>query len=142
MRKMMVSTFLSLDGYMAGPEGERDMGWYMDTFTPDMGLEFAATQAHQDTMLLGKKTYELFAQYWPEQPDANPAARFINHITKVVVSSTLEEVPWGNYHNATVMRGNLAEEVTKLKQQPGKDIVLPGSASLVQQLTRFGLIDE
>jgi len=140
MRKLISSTFLSVDGLMAGPNNEMD--WFMDTFTPEMGVEFSRAQATQDTFLLGETTYNIFAKYWPFQPDSNLGAKHINHCKKYVVSRNLKEAPWGDLEPATIINGDLEGEVKKIKALAGGDIVVPGSGSIVQQLTNLGLIDE
>jgi dihydrofolate reductase len=90
-------------------------------------------------MLLGRRTYEEFAAYWPNQGRDVPFADQMNNIPKLVVSTTLKTVEW---QNSTLITGDVVEELTKLKQQPGKNINITGSATLVQSLLRDGLLDE
>jgi dihydrofolate reductase len=92
-----------------------------------------------DTMLLGRQTYEEFASYWPQQPSDVEPADFMNNTPKVVVSSSLKRADW---QNTTIVSGSVAEELTKLKQQPGKNIGITGSGTLVASLLRDGLLDE
>ena len=98
-----------------------------------------------DGIVLGRKTYEMFAQYWPNvQPGADDKifADKINSKHKYVVSSTLRDAKWGNFGNATVVRGDVAAELARIKQASSKDLVLWGSISLAQSLLAAGVIDE
>ncbi len=96
-----------------------------------------------DTILLGRVTYEIMANAWPNSTEeTSPGADKMNNTPKVIFSRTLDRAAWGKYNNARVVKDHVAEEVTRLKQQPGKDIVIYGSANLVQGLTQLGLIDE
>jgi dihydrofolate reductase len=95
----------------------------------------AATDAH----LFGRKTYETMAAYWPTAPSDDPFAKDLNTVRKYVASRTLQSVEW---QNSMLIRGDVAEEVANLKQQPGKDIALCGSGNLVQTLMRNDLVDE
>jgi dihydrofolate reductase len=96
--------------------------------------------AAADTMLLGRVTYQEFAGYWPHQsPDEVEIAAYMNDTPKVVVSTTLDTVEW---QNSTLIKTNVVEELTKLKQQPGKNIGITGSATLVRSLLRDRLLDE
>jgi dihydrofolate reductase len=144
MRKVIVSMWVTLDGCIAGPNGEMD--WVAQHFDEAMGKYEDDLVSAADTLLLGRVTYESFAGSWPRVPD-NPSAsegekvyaRKLNAMRKIVFSKTLEKVEW---NNSTLMQEVLAEEIEHLKQQPGKDIVVYGSASIVQTLTNLGLIDE
>ncbi len=105
--------------------------------------KYAAEQLKtKDAILLGRKTYQLFASYWPT-PSAyedNPIlAPMLNDITKIVFSRTLDRAEW---NNSRLIKENMAEEISKLKGQPGEDMVILGSGSIVSALTRLGLIDE
>jgi dihydrofolate reductase len=104
-----------------------------------MGEAVGAQMAKSDTMLLGRVTYQEFASYWPQQSSDVPAADFMNNTPKVVVSTTLESAAW---QNSTLIKTNIAEELTKLKQQPGKNIGITGSPTLVRSLLRDNLLDE
>lgn len=99
----------------------------------------AAGMATTDALLLGRVTYEGLAAYWPNQPGGDPMVDHINSVQKFVVSTTLDEVGW---NNSTLITENVAEELTELKRQPGKDITVLGSAQLVRSLLRDGLLDE
>ncbi|MGH2740244.1 MAG: dihydrofolate reductase family protein [Actinomycetota bacterium] len=91
-------------------------------------------------MLLGRRTYEEWAACWPDKTaEDDPFADYINNIPKLVVSTTLKSVEW---RNSTLITGDLGEELSRLKQQPGKDIAISGSATLVRSLLRDGLLDE
>ncbi len=140
MRKVIAATFVTLDGFMVGPNEEMD--WVLDNFNEEMGKEISDQQSTTDTLLLGRLTYQLFADYWPTKTlDDDPAADHMNKTAKIVFSKTLESAPWGKWNNARVVKGNIAEEIHKLKQQPGKDMAIIGSASIVQAFTNLGLID-
>ena len=135
MRKIVASLFISLDGVVEAPDQ-----WHFPYFDDAMGQAVRAQMDAADTMLLGRVTYEEFASFWPA---ANPAeidiAPHMNEIPKLVVSTTLETADW---QNSTLIRGNAAEELTRLKQQPGKNIGITGSGTLVRALLRQGVLDE
>jgi dihydrofolate reductase len=97
-----------------------------------------------DTILLGRVTYQLFAGYWPKvtEGEEKPFADRLNATPKIVFSKTLDEAPWGTWEPAKIVRGNAAPEVAKLKQQPGRDMVIWGSISVAQSLIKEGLIDQ
>ncbi len=142
MRKIIVTMWVSLDGCIAGPGG--DMRWVR--VDEAVGKYEDDLVSAADTLLLGRVTYQSFAGSWPHVPD-NPAAsegekayaRKLNAMRKVVCSRTLEAAEW---NNSTVLREVTADDVAALKGEPGKDIVIYGSASVVQTLTALGLIDE
>lgn len=135
MRKVVASLFLSLDGVMEAPET-----WHFPYFDDEMGAVIGEAIASADAFLLGRRTYEEWAAYWPAQSsDESPIAGTINGLPKYVVSTTLAEVDW---ENSTLLRGDLGEEIAKLKREPGKDIAVSGSATLVHSLLRDGLLDE
>jgi dihydrofolate reductase len=100
----------------------------------------ASGMTASDTMLVGRRTYEAFAAFWPHQPGGTPMVDYINSVPKYVVSTTLEK-PLG-WNNSTLIEGDVAEGVAELKQRPGKDITVLGSADLVNALLRDGLLDE
>ena len=136
MRKVIVSEFVSLDGVFEAPER-----WHFPYFDEEMGQEIGAGMAQADAMLMGRVLYEEWAAFWPEQdPEENPVAGRMNGVRKYVVSTTLEE-PLG-WNNSTLIGEKVAEEIDKLKRQPGKDISISGSGSLVRSLLKDGLIDE
>src|SRR3989304_10617564 len=125
MRKVTAGLFISLDGVTESPHQ-----WQFDHFDDDMMAGMASQLAAQDAVLLGRVTYEEWAPYWPTSTD-EPFASFINNTPKYVVSTTLEKVGW---NNAQLLKGNLAERLAELKQQPGKNIGVPGSPGLVRSL--------
>ena len=134
MRKVIASEFVSLDGVMEAPDR-----WQSPYFNDEMGEEIGAAMAAADAMLLGRVTYEEWAAFWPTQSSDDEIAGYMNNIRKFVVSTTLDTVEW---QNSTLIKGNVAEEITKLKQQPGRDISISGSGTLVQSLLRDDLLDE
>jgi dihydrofolate reductase len=134
MRKIVAGLFISLDGVVEAPEQ-----WQFPYFNDEIGQSVAAQMAAADTMLLGRRTYEEFAAYWPNQSSEVPFAEQMNNTPKLVVSTTLKTVEW---HNSTLISGNVVDELTKLKQQPGKNISITGSATLVRSLLRDDLLDE
>ncbi|MHB8645883.1 MAG: dihydrofolate reductase family protein [Thermomicrobiales bacterium] len=134
MRKIVAGLFISLDGVIEAPET-----WHFPYFTDEMGAAVAAQMDAADTMLLGRRTYEEFAGFWPNQSNDDPFAARMNNTPKIVVSTTLDAVTW---QNATLIRGNVAEALTQVKQQPGKQIGVTGSATLVRSLLRERLLDE
>jgi dihydrofolate reductase len=136
MRKIVASELVSLDGVMESPEE-----WAFSYSNDEMAEANASGMAASDTMLLGRVTYQEFASYWPYQNSADqPYTDYLNNTPKFVVSTTLEEpLEW---QNSTLIKGNVAEEIAKLKQQPGKDIGIVGSNTLVRSLLREELLDE
>jgi dihydrofolate reductase len=144
MRKIITTTWVTLDGFIAGPNGE--MEWVGESYDDAMGTYENDLVSSADTLLLGRVTYESFAGSWPDVPD-NPSvsegereyARKLNAMRKIVVSRTLEKAEW---NNSSLMREINPEEIRGLKQEPGRDIVIYGSASLIQALTNLGFIDE
>ncbi|HYY81373.1 MAG TPA: dihydrofolate reductase family protein [Actinomycetes bacterium] len=145
---LIVSEFLSLDGVMqapGGPDEDRSGGfehggWQMPYNDEAAGSAITEGMAAAGGFLLGRRTYELFAAYWPSQPDDDPIAATLNNLPKYVASTTLQEpLAW---RNATLLQGEVAEAVAKLKQQPGKDLQVIGSGELAQTLMRHGLVDE
>ncbi|HEY7123036.1 MAG TPA: dihydrofolate reductase family protein [Ktedonobacterales bacterium] len=144
MRKVIVTMWMTLDGFIAGPNGEMD--WVAECFDEAMGKYEYEVVSAADTLLLGRVTYESFAGSWPKVPD-NPSAsegekeyaRKLNAMRKIVFSKTLEKADW---NNSTLIKEITAEEIEHLKQQQGRDIVIYGSASIVQALTNLGVIDE
>jgi dihydrofolate reductase len=134
MRRVIVSNVMSLDGFFEGPNQEMD--WII------LSEEFFAyakdmlRSAH--TLLFGRTTYLLMAGYWPFAAK-DEIAEHMNYLAKVVFSGTLEKADW---NNSRLVKTDAAEEVLRLKQQPGKDIVILGSATLASFLLQRGLIDE
>ena len=135
MRKVTAGLFLSLDGVMESPEK-----WQLPYFNNEMAEAIGAAMAATDSMLLGRVTYQEFASYWPGVSSEDQTfADHMNNTPKYVVSTTLDRVEWDN---STLIKGNVAEEITRLKQQPGKNIGITGSATLVQSLLQEDLLDE
>jgi dihydrofolate reductase len=134
VRKIVAGLFMSLDGVVESPEQ-----WQLPYFNEEMGRAVGAQMAESDTLLLGRRTYQEFAAFWPNQPSDAPFAEQMNTVPKLVVSTTLDTPEW---KNSSVIRGNLVEELTKLRQQPGKNLNVTGSGTLVRSLLREGLLDE
>ncbi len=134
MRKIVAGLFISLDGVVEAPET-----WHFPYFNDEMGAIVGAAIAEGDTMLLGRQTYEEFASYWPQQGADNEMAAQMNDIPKIVVSTTLDEATW---QNTTLLKENVAEELTHLKGLPGQNINITGSGTLVRALLRDGVLDE
>jgi|SRR5713226_6345063 len=137
MRRLFVFNLISLDGFFAGPAGELD--WHV---TDEEFDRFAAEQLDETgALLFGRMTYELMAGYWPTDEairNEPRVARSMNALPKLVVSRTLKDVHW---NNARLVKGHVEDEVLNLKQQPGRDIAIFGSARLVASLMPSGLID-
>ena len=136
MRKVVASELVSLDGVMGSPQE-----WAFSYSDDEMEQANASGMAASDALLLGRATYQEFASYWPYQNSADqPFTDYLNNTSKFVVSTTLEEpLEW---QNSTLIKGDVAEEVAKLKRQPGKDIGIVGSATLVRSLLADDLLDE
>ena len=141
MGRIVVTEFVSLDGVMEDPGGSENFaqgGWSFKISRGDEGDKFKLDEAFaSEALLLGRVTYEGFAEAWPSR-DGEFADKF-NNMPKYVVSSTLDEPEW---NNSTVLKGDLAEEVGKLKREHDGDIVVHGSATLVQTLIEQDLVDE
>ena len=135
MRKVIVSEFLTLDGVMEASET-----WQPHYESQDVAAEISAEIRRSEALLLGRVTDEIFAAYWPLQTnhEFGPADK-LNSEQKFVVSSTLEKTEW---NNSTLIKRNVVEEIRKLKQQPGGEIRVIGSATLVRSLMPTDLIDE
>ena len=141
MRKLRVSTLVTLDGVIQDPGGfgETDRGgWANPYFTDDARQDAYRHLMESDYFLCGRVTYELMSKTW-SQIKAGPYLERMNSIPKLVASRTLKEpLEW----NATLIKGDVAQAIAKLKQQPGKGIEMYGSASLMQTLMKHNLIDE
>jgi dihydrofolate reductase len=136
-----VTEFITLDGVIEDPGGSENFergGWAFDFDRGDEGTKFKLDEILEaEAQLLGRRTYDGFAAAWPSR--TGEFADRMNKSPKYVVSSTLEEPSW---ENSTVISGNVAEEVSKLKEQPGGSILVAGSVQLVQTLLEHGLVDE
>ncbi|OEJ93695.1 dihydrofolate reductase family protein [Streptomyces thermolilacinus] len=147
MAQLTLTTFLSLDGVMqapGGPDEDRSDGfdyggWLVPFADEDMGRFMNEVFDRADAFLLGRRTYEIFASYWPEVTDPDdPIAGPLNNLPKHVVSRTLRTVEWNNSH---LVEGDLGEVVARLKAGPGREIQVHGSARLAQGLIAHGLVD-
>ena len=147
MGKLVVGTFVTVDGVMqapGGPDEDRDGGfehggWLVPFFDEALGEHMDALMVKRgDALLLGRKTYDIFIQHWPHVGDEDPMAAKLNAAPKYVASRTLENADW---NNTTVLEGELADEIPRLKQQHD-EIQVPGSAGLIQSLLREDLVDE
>jgi len=133
MRKMINSTYVSLDGVVTNPQE-----WTFQ-FRDDAANQFAYEQLiASDALLMGRRTYEVFSAVWPTMKDEAGFGDKMNSMPKYVASRTLKEPAW----NATVIQGDLAEAVGKLKQAPGKDILQYGYGQVTGTLIEHGLLDE
>ena len=148
MRKLVVGTFLTLDGVMqapGGPEEDRDGGfehggWSVKHWDQMMGGIMDEQIQPMDTLLLGRKTYQIFAAHWPRVTDPNdPVATKLNSARKYVVSRTLREAEW---KNSSLISRDVAANVARLKEQAGGEIQVTGSGNLIQTLLKHDLIDE
>ncbi len=142
MRKVIVSEFVTLDGVMEDPGGAEKFehgGWTMPYWNEEIGKFKFDELFASDALLLGRVTYQGFAAAWPSRTDEAGFADRMNSLPKFVVSTTLGKVEW---NNSRLIKGNVAEEVSKLKQQPGQDILIAGSGELVHTLMQHDLIDE
>lgn len=136
MRKIIVSNLVSLDGYFEGEK--QDLSWFN---VEEDFFDFARNQLHEvDTILFGRVTYQMMADYWPAAKDNDAViTEKMNSLQKIVFSKTLSTVEW---NNSQLIKEHAEEEVNKLKQQPGKDMVIFGSGTLVSAFTQWKLIDE
>jgi len=145
MAKLVVTEFVSLDGVMddpGGSEGTKHGGWTFQFDRGDEGNKFKLDELiASDALLLGRVTYQGFAQAWPGRTDEQGYAQKMNPMRKYVVSTTLtdDEATW---ENTEVIRGDVAGEIARLKAEPGGDILVHGSCSLVHSLMEYGLVDE
>ena len=142
MRKIVVTEFISLDGVVEDPGGAEgtDIGGWTFRFDDPLGMKYKLDEVMEhDAMLLGRVTYEGFAKAWPGMTDEVGFAEKMNSMPKYVVSRTLKQADW---NNSTILSGDLATEVATLKDQDGGDILVAGSAGLVQGLAAHDLVDE
>ena len=147
MRKLIASTFASLDGIMQAPGGpEEDPtggftlgGWMFNYWDEGMDLSAAGFDGKDRELVLGRRTYEIFEAYWPYQPDDHPIAKTFNAAKKYVASRTLTMLHW---NNSTLLHGDVVSAIIALKAQPGPDLQIIGSGNLIQTLQAASLIDE
>jgi dihydrofolate reductase len=146
MSRVVVTNHLTLDGVMQAPGrpdedprgGFEHGGWALPGNDEVMARVMGEAMAQGGPLLLGRRTYEAFYDFWPNQKE-NPFTEVLNNAKKYVASRTLKEpLPWSN---STLLRGEAAEEVAKLREQPGKDIGVLGSGDLIQSLMRHNLVD-
>jgi dihydrofolate reductase len=148
MSKIVAFTSLTLDGVMQAPGrpdedrrgGFEHGGWALPYADSVLGAVSGQSMASTGALLFGRRTYEDFYGVWPKRTDDNPFTAVLNNTQKYVASTTLEEpLPWVN---STLLKGDAAEAVARLKAQPGKDVVVLGSGVLLQSLMRRNLVDE
>lgn len=130
MRKLVVTEFLSLDGVMEAP------GWTFPYWNDEIAAFKGEETNASDALLLGRVTYQGFAAAWPESKDEG--AEYFNNVRKYVVSTTLNTVEW---NNSELIKHNVVDVITHLKQQDGQDLTVHGSATLVQTLMQHDLVD-
>ena len=144
MRKIIVLTFVTLDGVMQGPGGPTEDtsgdfkygGWTVPYFDEFLGNVMTEQMSQPFDLLLGRKTFEIFASYWPDHEEEGPE---INEATKYVVSLTRASHEW---KKSVFLSGNVVHEIKKLKAQEGPDLQVHGSGELIQTLLQYDLVDE
>lgn len=136
MRTLKLQVQVTVDGFMAGPNGEMD--WLTYPWTDDINQYIDALSAPVDTILLGRKLAQGFIPHWAANPD-EPGADLFNNAPKVVFTQTLDASPW---ENTSLAKGDLAAEINALKNQSGGDLITYGGGTFVASLIRAGLIDE
>jgi dihydrofolate reductase len=136
MRKVLGSLFISFDGVVESPDQ-----WQFDAFDEDMMAEMITQIGLIDDILMGRVTYGEWSPYWPSATD-EPFASFINQTPKHVFSRTLDTVSWGDLGKIELIKGNLAQAIGSLKQQPGRNIGVTGSPTLVRSLLAENLLDQ
>jgi dihydrofolate reductase len=145
VRRVISMIHLSLDGFASGPNDELDWIAYDD----ELERYAHSLHAQTDAVIWGRRTYEGMASYWltiPGNPDSTPAerehAQYLQDSTKIVVSRTLDRIDWGDAQNTVLIKDNIADEINRIKRQPGKDIWFLGSPILAQTFMQLDLIDE
>ncbi len=147
MRKLVVLTFVTLDGVMQAPGGPgedptgefKHGGWVAGYWDDFLGNVMGEQMKGPYDLILGRKTYELFAAYWPHVKGDVPGAKELNSARKFVVSKTLRKLEWAN---SVLVVGDIVQEIKKLKRQEGSELQVHGSANLIQTLLKHDLIDE
>jgi dihydrofolate reductase len=147
MRRLIVSTFASLDGIMQAPgRPEEDPtggfafgGWTFGYWDESVDISASGFDGKDRELVLGRRTYQIFEAYWPYQPNDHPIAKTLNAAKKHVASRTLTMLHW---NNATLLRGDVVSAIVALKAQPGADMQVIGSGNLIQTLQAASLIDE
>jgi len=147
LRKLIASAFVSLDGIVQAPGGPDEDptggfalgGWMFRYGNEDMDFSAAGFDGKDRELVLGRRTYEIFAAYWPYQPDDDPIAQTLNAAKKHVASRTLTTLRW---NNSTLLQGDVVAAVADLKAQPGLDLQMIGSGNLIRTLQAASLIDE
>jgi dihydrofolate reductase len=148
MRKIIVSTFMTLDGVMQAPGkpdedtsgGFKYGGWQVPYFDDFMGKVMGEQMARPFDLLIGKMTYDIFASYWPHQDEkTNPVAAVLNKARKYVASSSTLKLEW---NNSVLLTGDVVEKVKKLKTEDGPDLQVIGSGNFIQTLLKNDLVDE
>ena len=147
MRKLVVGTFLTVDGVMqapGGPDEDREGGfehggWSVNYWDEVMGGLIVESTLEAGALLLGRKTYDIFAAHWPHVGDHDPIAAKLNSMPKYVASRTIDKVTW---NNSTLIKGDVAGAVAALKEQAGGEIQVTGSGDLIQTLIEHDLVDE
>ena len=148
MRKIIVHEFMSLDGVIQAPGGaDEDTdggfvhgGWTMPYWHNDIGVHFIEAMAQADTLLLGRKTWQIHGGAFEPMPVGDPFGDAMNGIHKVVVSTTLRSA--ADWRNPELIHGDVVEEVLNLKEEPGKNILMDGSSVLIHTLAENDLVDE
>jgi dihydrofolate reductase len=147
MRKISVVNFVTMDGVIQSPAGPNEDpsggfehgGWVHPYVGKEWGDAAGEGMAGTDALLFGRKTYQKMEAHWPNEPDSDPVASMMNRSMKYVVSRTLDEVTW---QNSAIIKGDVVERITALKNGPGKSMTVLGSGELIQTLMEHDLIDE
>jgi dihydrofolate reductase len=147
MRKIIAAAFVSLDGVMQAPGGPTEDptkgftlgGWSVNYWDEPMGKFMESMFSRRFDLLLGRKTYEIFAAHWPFMGDDDPIGKLFGSVTKYVATSSNQEFTWAN---SVALRGDVPAEIAKLKQGEGPDLLTQGSSVLLQTLMAHDLIDE
>jgi dihydrofolate reductase len=144
MRKLILQEFVTLDGMAAESDG--GTAFVPGSLQGDVGFQAEQERLIEsaNTMVLGRKTYEMFSEYWPavKEREEKEFADKLNGMDKIVISNTLKNAPWGEWEPAKVVSGRAEDELAKVKEQPGSDMLIWGSISLSQSLIKAGVIDE